>query len=167
MSKVLESLERLAMPDEVFLKECERLNINNHSDYEYLKKELKRLEAIDNANPSEALNKLKENAEMFDEIAQENSHSYKDDTVVEAFIYKSNNLTIEQALIKSQNLEKENELLKEIIKSFFDRGCPLHQYVDDKRGLTIEVDDECSIMQLGTFKGVNLDNKLKEVLEDE
>lgn len=48
MSKGLECLERMAMPDEVFLKECERLNIDNHSDYEYLKKELKALEIIKN-----------------------------------------------------------------------------------------------------------------------
>lgn len=73
--------------------------------------------------------------------------------------------TINQALLKAQEQEKENELLKEIIKSLFDKGCPLHQYMDNKFGLTIEVDDECSIMKLGEFKGVNLDKKLKEVLE--
>lgn len=66
----------------------------------------------ENVKPSEALNKLKENAEMFDEIAQENNHSYKDGTVVEAFIYHSNNLSIEQALIQAQGLENENEELK-------------------------------------------------------
>lgn len=56
---------------------------------------------------SEALSKLKENAEMFDELAKENNHSYKDDTVVEAFIYHSNSLSIEQALIKAQEQEKK------------------------------------------------------------
>lgn len=63
------------------------------------------------------------------------------------------------------NLAKENELLKEIIKSLFDKGCPLHQYIDKDFGLTIEVDGECSIMRLGEFKGVDLDKYLKEVLE--
>ena len=74
--------------------------------------------------------------------------------------------TIKQTLLKAQKQEKENELLKEIIKSLFDKGCPLHQYMDNKFGLTIEVDDECSIMQLGEFKDINLDKKLKEVLEE-
>jgi hypothetical protein len=69
-----------------------------------------------------------------------------------------------QALLKAQEQEKENEILKEIIKSLFDRGCPLHQYIDKDFGLTIEVDNECSIMHLGKFKGVDLDKKLKEVL---
>ena len=31
--------------------------------------------------------------------------------------------------------------------------------------LLIEVDNECSTMHLGKFKGVDLDAKLKEVLE--
>lgn len=65
------------------------------------------------------------------------------------------------------NCKKENQILKEIIKSLFDRGCPLHQYNDIEFGLTIEVDNECSIMHLGKFKDVDLDKKLKEVLGDE
>lgn len=72
---------------------------------------------------------------------------------------------IKQALLKAQEQEKENELLKEIIKSLFDRGCPLHQYTDKEGVLTIEVDSECSIMRIGIYKGVDLDKKLKEVLE--
>ena len=65
------------------------------------------------------------------------------------------------------DLSKENELLKEIIKSFFDRGCPLHQYTDKDGMLLIEVDNECSTMHLGKFKDTDLDAKLKEVLENE
>lgn len=61
--------------------------------------------------------------------------------------------------------EIENELLKEIIKILFDRGCPLHQYMDKKGTLLIEVDAECSTVYLGEFKGVDLGKKLKEVLE--
>lgn len=64
------------------------------------------------------------------------------------------------------DLSKENELLKEIIKSFFDRGCPLHQYTDKDGMLLIEVDNECSTMHLGKFKDVDLDAKLKEVLDE-
>lgn len=59
----------------------------------------------------EALNKLKENAEMFDKIAKENNHSYKDDTVVEAYIYHSNTLDIEQILLKAQEQEKALEII--------------------------------------------------------
>ena len=66
---------------------------------------------------------------------------------------------------KNNELEKENELLREIIKSFFDRGCPLHQYTDKQGILQIEIDNECSTMHLGKFKDVDLDKKLKEVLE--
>lgn len=80
--------------------------------------------------------------------------------VVEAFD------VIEKGLQRLEAIEKENEQLKEIIKSLFDEGCPLHQYIDDKFGLTIEVDDECSIMQLGEFKGVDLNKKLKEILKE-
>ena len=75
--------------------------------------------------------------------------------------------TIKNYILKSQEQEKENEILKEIIKSFFDRGCPLHQYINKEGILTIEVDDECSIMHLGEFKGVDLDKKLKEVLNEQ
>ena len=50
---------------------------------------------------------------------------------------------IRQALLKAQELEKENELLKEIIKILFDRGSPLHLYMDNELGLTIETDDDC------------------------
>lgn len=73
--------------------------------------------------------------------------------------------TVKQFILKAQVHEKENELLREIIKSFFDKGCPLHQYNDKEGALIIEVDDECSIMRLGVFKGVDLDYFLKEVLK--
>lgn len=97
--------------------------------------------------------------------------SFMGGTVEYQFCTKSETLllqdyeTVKQALLKAQEQEKENELLKEIIKSLFDRGCPLHQYIDKEGVLTIEVDDECSIMRLGEYKGVDLDAKLKEVLE--
>ena len=107
---------------------------------------LKRLEAIDNAEPSEALECLEEN---------------------ELVLLRKDYNLLHQALLKAQEQEKENELLKEIIKSLFDRGCPLHQYIDKDFGLTIEVDDECSILHLGKYKGVDLDKKLKEVLDNE
>lgn len=55
MSKVLESLERLAMPDELHIKECKKLGIGLTEDYDVVEQALKRLESIDNADPSEAM----------------------------------------------------------------------------------------------------------------
>lgn len=127
---------------------------------------LQRLESIDNANPSEALecldyieNKVKD----LEYVAKQNDNEY----LLSKYIPSEKFNTIKQALLKAQEQEKENELLKEIIKSLFDRGCPLHQYIDKDFGLTIEVDDECSILHLGKYKGVDLDKKLKEVLDNE
>lgn len=77
-----------------------------------------------------------------------------------------NLISVKQTLLKVQEQEKENELLKEIIKSFFIKGCPLHQYTDKDFGLTVEVDNECSIMHLGKYKGIDLDEKLNEVLKE-
>ena len=114
-----------------------------------LEQALQRLETIDNAKSSEALGCLER---MWYDLPQYYEKEYN---------------TIKLYILKSQEQEKENELLKEIIKSFFDRGCPLHQYIDKDGELTIEVDDDCSIMRLGEYKGVDLDKKLKEVLENE
>lgn len=111
----------------------------------------KELEAIDNTNPSEALECLEcLYCEPEDYRSKDRAKDYE---------------IIKQALLNAKEQEKENELLKEIIKSFFDRGCPLHQYTDKEGTLQIEVDDECSTTHLGKFKGVDLDEKLKEVLE--
>ena len=134
-------------------------------DFEIIENGLKRLEEIDNTKPSEALESLDTLDDMFYLIkyrtTENGNHEEYEFYPCETKEYN----TIKQALLKAQEQEKENELLKEIIKSFFDRGCPLHQYTDKDGILTIEVDDECSIMHLGEFKGVDLDKKLKEVLE--
>ena len=58
MTKELEALERLAMPDDLHIKECKKAGIGLTEDYEVVEQALKRLEAIDNANPSEALKAL-------------------------------------------------------------------------------------------------------------
>ena len=102
--------------------------------------------------------KMNKGLEALHRIANANNH-FKYDTLE---LMDKDFQIVQQEL---QKQEKENELLKEIIKSFFDKGCPLHQYTDKDGILTIEVDDECSIMHLGEFKGVDLDKKLKEVLE--
>lgn len=58
MSKELESLERLAMPDELHIKECEKLGISLTEDYEVVEQALLELESIKEAKPSEALERL-------------------------------------------------------------------------------------------------------------
>lgn len=104
------------------------------------------------------MNVLDQLAEIKELVNEDKKFKYKN-------IVNFNCNDIKKVLLKVQEREKENELLKEIIKSLFDRGCPLHQYVDKEGILTIEVDDECSIMRLGELKGVDLDKYLKEVLE--
>lgn len=51
----LEALERLAMPDDLHIKECEKLGINPTQDYEVIKQALLELKAIKEAEPSKAL----------------------------------------------------------------------------------------------------------------
>ena len=127
--------------------------------YKYLKEYL---ESIDNANPSEALKTLKVLDETISPLLEPVLAEYEDELSDKI---TANYFALKQALLKAREQEKENELLREIIKSFFDRGCPLHQYTDKSGILQIEVDDECSTMHLGKFKDVDLDEKLKEVLE--
>lgn len=164
MSRELEALEKflddyLTLCEKLHTNQQEKMLLDKNSPYNVLKTYLK---FIDNSEPSEALKCLE--------------HIKKDDFNMIITTYPPlpayNGVTkdemfdkIEQALLKAREQEKENELLKEIIKSFFDRGCPLHQYTDKEGILQIEVDDECSIMHLGKFKDVDLDKKLKEVLE--
>ena len=127
--------------------------------YKYLKEYL---ESIDNAEPSEALKTLKVLDETISPLLEPVLAEYEDDLSDKI---TSNYFALEQALLKAREQEKENELLREIIKSFFDRGCPLHQYTDKQGILQIEIDNECSTVHLGKFKDVDLDEKLKEVLE--
>ena len=140
-------------------RDSERIKLVNQA--------LQRIEAIDNAKPSEALKWL----EVLYSNAKIESGWVKERCITYAEEFEHNDRIkpyyehIKQALLKAQEQEKENELLKEIIKSLFDRGCPLHQYTDKEGVLTIEVDSECSIMRLGVYKGVDLDKKLKEVLK--
>lgn len=80
--------------------------------FDDISKNLERLEQIDNANPSKALKCLKNNSELFDEIAKENPTTYKNETFAEAFLFKTNTIEIEQALLKAQEQDKILERLK-------------------------------------------------------
>lgn len=127
-----------------------------------IKQALLELQSIKEANPSEALKTLEVLDETISPLLEPVLAEYEDELSDKI---TSNYFALKQSLLKAREQEKENELLKEIIKSFFDRGCPLHQYTDKEGILQIEVDNECSTMHLGKFKGIDLDKFLKEVLE--
>ena len=162
MSKELEALERLAMPDELHIKECKKLGIGLTEDYDIVKKALLELESMKNAEPSDALKTLEVLDKTISPLLEPVLAEYEDDLSDKI---TSNYFALKQSLLKAREQEKENELLKELIKIFFDRGCPLHQYTDKKGRLQIDADDECPIIPLGEVKGVDLDKKLKEVIE--
>ena len=149
MSKALEALEDIILylnasdPKGLY---CENI--------ETIQQALLELQSIKEANPSEAL-------ECLDKLAKQ----IELDEDTDYWEIRNAHITVEQALLKAREQKNENELLKEIIKSFFDKGCPLHQYTDKEGILQIEVDDECSIIHLGKFNGIDLDKFLKEVLE--
>ena len=156
MSKELEALERLKtaptfMGGTTEYQYCTKSETLLMQDYETVKQALLELYSIKEANLNEALECLEDlYCEPVDYRSNDKANDYE---------------TIKQALLKAREQEKENELLKEIIKSFFDSGCPLHQYTDKKGILQIEVDDECSTVHLGKFKDIDLDEKLKKVLK--
>ena len=117
MSKEFEALERLAMPDELHIKECKRLGIGLTEDYELIKQ---RLEAIDNANPSEALECLGVLETYF-------YNKWKLTYFLEDKPKELNTIdTIKQALLKAQELEKENAEYKQLEEEI---GCPLEVFL--------------------------------------
>ena len=167
MSKELEALERLKtaptfMGGTVQYQFCTKSETLLLQDYDIVKQALLELESIKKAELSEALKTLDVLDKTISPLLEPVLAEYEDDLSDKI---TSNYFVLRQSLLNAREQEKENELLKEIIKSFFDRGCPLHQYTDKDGILQIEVDDECSTMHLGKFKGVDLDKKLKEVLE--
>lgn len=59
MTKEFEALERLAMPDDLHIKECKKLGIGLTEDYDLLKQVILELTSIKKVESSEALNVLK------------------------------------------------------------------------------------------------------------
>ena len=57
MSKELEALERLAMPDDLHISECKKLGIGLTEDYEVVEKALLELQSIKEAKSSEVINR--------------------------------------------------------------------------------------------------------------
>lgn len=100
MSKEFEALERLAMPDDLHIKECEKLGISPTQDYEIIKETLQRLETIDNSNPSEALEYLED---LRDYLLRDrvNISSTKNYNIIKNYI------------LKAQEQEKVLKIIKE------------------------------------------------------
>ena len=164
LSKELEALEKflddyLTLCEKLHTNQQEKMLLDKNSPYNVLKTYL---EFINNAESSEALKSLEILDKIISPLLEPVLAEYEDDLSDKI---TANYFALKQDLLKAREQEKENELLKEIIKSFFDRGCPLHQYTDKSGILQIEVDNECSTMHLGKFKDVDLDEKLREVLE--
>ena len=164
MSKELEALNGLEsyINNIIFSKDLINQKQQLLTNITIIRQALQRLKEIDNSEPSAALKTLKVLDKIISPLLEPVLEEYEDDLSDKI---TANYFALEQALLKAREQEKENELLKEIIKSFFDRGCPLHQYTDKSGILQNEVDNECSTMHLGKFKDVDLDEKLKEVLE--
>lgn len=131
-----------------------------------IKEREQRLEAIDNSKPSEALNYLNQFVNEMTYCLEHPKEFVKGYEKQIFWKYKNTfETTIKQVLLKAQEQEKENELLKEIIKKFFENGTPLFQYTNSQGKLMIEVSDAMPIFNLGKYKDIDLDKKLKEVIE--
>ena len=107
MDKYLEALERLAMPDELHIKECKKLGIGLTEDYDTVEKALLELTSIKKASPSEAL-------ECLERIGAEKlarGELIRNDNKLEPYIS-----TIKQALLKAQEPKQYVDELKLVEK---------------------------------------------------
>lgn len=127
---------------------------------EIVRKALHRLEAIDNAVPSEALKCV--------EYIKSQSPIYYDANGDKFYVFEKEFDTIKQSLLKAQKEHKALEIIKRNIKVAIEYGeekkyisCALVFYIDNKK--TIYVVDEAIKEQTPEhFKELEL---LKEVLE--
>ena len=97
MRKELEALERLAMHDELHIKECKKLGIGLTEDYEVVERALLELESIKEANPSESLECLEEIKSYFPFVDLGKGKEY---------VCEKEFNTIQQALLKAEKDEK-------------------------------------------------------------
>jgi hypothetical protein len=86
------------MPDELHIKECEKLGISLTEDFDIVEQALNRLEFIDNANPSEAFETVYNNIDyLISDIVIEN-----DEVNGCLMTIKEQLPTIKNALLKTQ-----------------------------------------------------------------
>ena len=111
MSKeYLEALERLAMPDELHIKECKRLGIGLTKDYDILKQYF---ESIDNSNPSEALECLRQ-------IGIIEMYSHEGTLLKDSISFKPEYDTIKNYILKAQEQ-------KMVLKILFEKNVNIFQ----------------------------------------
>ena len=125
MSKELEALEKflddyLTLCEKLHTNRQEKMLLDKNSPYNVLKTYL---QFINNAESSEALKTLEVLDKIISPLLKPVLAEYEDDLSDKITV---NYFALKQSLLKTRERERENELLKEIIKSFFDRGCPLH-----------------------------------------
>lgn len=104
MTKALEALKRIRQET---CPATYMADFDKNECCDVIEQALQRLEAIDNANPSEALEDL-------EALEQD----IKDRVILAEDRQLKLCAVIKQALLKAQEQEKENELLKEIIKRY-------------------------------------------------
>ncbi len=114
MNKELEALEEIRD----FRYGEDKLLVCQTEMYSTIKQALQRLESIDNANPSEALEDLEQLAEMADKCW------------VSCDVHKWKN-TIKQALIKAQENEKESAYIEKIKTMMKQKDCVL-RYIESE-----------------------------------
>lgn len=141
MDNVLESLERLKnapsfMGGTTEYQSCTDSKTLLMQDYEIVKQALKRLESIDNANPSEALKCL----------GLLGDFEWRKKSFKEAFPDLFG--TIEQALLKAQ----ENARSEEILQKYYQEGITL----DSVRALKQERDNYKKVLEILKEKRVDL-----------
>ena len=110
MVEYLEALERLAMPDDLHIKECKKLGIGLTEDYDVVEQALLELQYIKKANLSEALDRLKNIAlsdlDSIPATAIPICEKYNNEVIED---YE----TIQQALLKAEKEHKVLEIIKE------------------------------------------------------
>ena len=102
MENYFEALERLAMPDELHISECEKLGIGLTEDFDLVEQALLELKSINESDPSKALECLEN---LFSNVV---STDYTRESSLKDFN------TIKNYILKAQALEKEKIIFKHI-----------------------------------------------------
>lgn len=99
ISKELEALERLAMPDELHISECKKAGIGLTEDYEVVKQALLELKSIKEANHSEAL-------EAFGRITLHTE--YDNDSHYDGLHFEDDCKLVDKALERLEQIDNAN-----------------------------------------------------------
>lgn len=160
MDKVFEALERLAMPDELHIKECKKLGIGVTEDFDTVEKALLELKAIKEIEPSEALNELYR-------IENNIIYSLRDCDISEEVSMNFNSIMEHNscAIIKNYILkaQEEHRALKTLKKNRIDIESLYTTFIDNAYNYKFY---EISYGTYGKYKLTEEEfNLLKEVLE--